>query len=91
MCFIDFEYQLLSDFHIFMDIFLFYSLLEGLRTSLQDYHKIICVILHFGRIFKHVKLFQIIIFENPYVQRVVGWATMPCLLKLKNLFKHVHE
>ena len=63
--------------------FMFYSLLEGLRTSLQDYHKTSCVILHFGRVFKYVKIFSNHIFENPYLQMAVGWTTMPCMLKLK--------
>ena len=35
--------------------------------------------------------FQIIIFENPHLLRVVGWATMPCMLNIENHFKHVHE
>ena len=38
MSFISFECQLLSDFHVLWNIILFYSLLEGFRTSLQIFH-----------------------------------------------------
>ena len=44
-----------------------------------------------GRAFKHIKIFSNHIFENSYLQRAIGWATMPCMRKIENLFKHVHE
>ena len=34
MCYIDFEWHWFSEFHVLWNIFLFYSLLEGFRTSL---------------------------------------------------------
>ena len=52
-------------------IFMFYSLLEGF-TSFQDYHKTSCVFLHFGRVFKHVKLFSNLIFWKPLLSKG-GW------------------
>ena len=51
LCFINFECRWSCDFHVFMDSFMFYSLLKGLRTSLQNYHKTSYVILHFERVF----------------------------------------
>ena len=71
------------DFQVFMDILLVYSLLEGLRTSFQDYHKSSCVFLHFGRVFNYVKIIFKSYFKNPFLLRAAGWATMPCMLKLK--------
>ena len=41
-----------------------------IRTSFQDYHKISCVFLHFGRVFKLIKIiFKILFFENPFHQK----------------------
>ena len=66
-----FEYYWLCDFQSFMDIFLFYSLLEGFRTSLQVYHKTSCVFFIFGRVFNCAKtIFKL--FENPYPSKG-GW------------------
>jgi len=70
------------DFHIFMDIHLFYFLLEGFRTNFKNYLKLV----HYssiGRVFKYVKIFSNHIFENPYLRRVVGWATIPCILLIE--------
>ena len=71
------------DYVIFMswNIFLFYSLLERFCTSFQVYHKTSCVFLHFGRVFNYAKIIFKLIFQNPFHQRAVGWATMPYLLK----------
>ena len=90
MCFIDLECQLLCDFHDLIDIFLFYSLLERFRTSLQVYHKTSCVFFILVEFFKHV-IFLNPIFENSYPKRAVGWATMPCMILIDNLFKQVHD
>ena len=40
-------------------------------------------ILHFGRVFKHVKIILKSYFWKPYHLRVAGWAIMHCMLKLK--------
>ena len=78
MCYIDLECWL-CDFHIFMDIFLFYSLLEGFRTSFLIYYKTKCVFIHFGRVFKlMLKLFSNLFLKTPSIEWAVGWATMPC-------------
>ena len=62
-----------------MNSFIFYSLLEGFHTSLEDYHKASSHSF-IGRVFK---LFSNFIFENFYPLREDGWATMPCMLLLK--------
>ena len=61
------------------NIYLFYSLLEGLRTSFQDYHKICCGFLHFGRVFNYTKIiFKFIFLKTPSFQgRMDG---RPCLV-----------
>ena len=48
----------MCDFHVFMDILLFYSLLEGFHTSFQDYHKASCVILHLEEFSIKLNLFS---------------------------------
>ena len=69
-------------------IFLFYSLLEGFRTSLQNFVIKLVRILHFGRVFKYAKLIFKLIFENPN-PRLDG---RPCLVYPSWIsFKHVHE
>ena len=85
MCFIDFECQLLSDFHVFMDIFMFYSLLEGLHTIFQDYHKLVVYFFILKEFSNLLKLFSNPIFENPFLQRADGWATMPCVPNWKSI------
>ena len=74
-----------------MNIFLFYSLLEGFRTSFEDYHKTSCVILHLVEFSIMLKLFSNLFLKIPTLPRAAGWATMPCMLLIENLFKHVHE
>ena len=71
MCFIDFECQLLSDFHVFMDIYLFYSLLEGFHTSFQDYHKTSSYS-SLGSVFNYAKIIFKLIFENSFLPKG-GW------------------
>ena len=62
---------------------MFYSLLEGFRTSFQNSHKTSCVFLHFGKVSSYAKIIFKLIFENPFHQWVVGRATMPYMLILK--------
>ena len=81
---------LICDFHIFMENILVYSLLEGFRTNLQFYHITSCGILHLVEFFKHI-IFSNLSLKTPTHSRAVGWATMPYMLIIKNLFKHVHE
>jgi len=52
MSFIANECWWLCDFQCCTDLFLFDSLLEGLHTSFQDYHKTSCVFLHFWKSFQ---------------------------------------
>ena len=70
-------------------IILFYSFLEGFRTSLQFSIKLVRILLY-GRVFQTYYIFKPI-FENPIHWRAVGWATMPCMVNIENHFKHVHE
>jgi len=65
MCYINFECWYLCDFHIFIDIVLFYSLLEGFRTSFQDYHKTSCVILLLVEFSIMLKLFSNLFLKTP--------------------------
>ena len=58
-------------FSCFMDILLFYSLLEGFRTSFQIYHKTSYVFFILVEFFKHV-ISSNPIFENPYPS-MGGW------------------
>ena len=80
----------MCDFHIFMDIFLFYSLLEGFRTSFQDYHKTSYVILHLEEFSIMLNLFSNLFLKTPSIK---GWLDgRPCLVNLiENLFKQVHD
>ena len=55
-----------------MDIFLFYSLLEGFRTSFQVFYKTSCVFPHLGRVFNYAKIIVKLIFENPFPS-IGGW------------------
>ena len=41
-------------------------------------------------VFKHTLFFKPI-FENPYLLRAVGWATIPCMYFIENYFKLEHE
>jgi len=54
-----------------MDMLMFYSLLEGFRTSFQVFHKTSSYS-SFGRGFKYAKLIFKLIFENPYPSKG-GW------------------
>ena len=74
-----------------MGYLLFYSMLEGFQTNFENYFKLVHYSSYGSDFQTMLKYFQIIIFENPYNQRAVGWDTMPCMLKIENLFKHVHE
>ena len=65
------------------NISLFYSLLEGFRTSFQNYHKTSCVILHMVEFSIILKLLSNLFLKTPTHQWVVGWATMPCMFILK--------
>ena len=67
------------------NIFLFYSLLEGFRTSFQLFH-ITSSYSSYGRVFKHT-IFSNLFLKTPTHPRAVGWATMPCMLIIENLFK----
>ena len=80
-----------DDFHVLWDILLFYSLLEGFRTSLQFYHITSCVLFILVALSILLKIFSNLFLKTPTLQRAVGWATMPCMLIIENLFKHVHE
>ena len=73
-----FECRWSCDFHVFMDSFMFYSLVGGLRTSLQDYHKTSYVIL-FERAFNYAKIiFKFTFLKTPSFQgRMDG---RPCLV-----------
>ena len=55
--------------------FLFYSLFEGFRTSLQVFPFKLVRILHYGNDFQTYYIFKFI-FENPYRSRADGWAIM---------------
>ena len=69
---------------------MFYSLLEGLRTSLQDYHKTSCVILYLVEFSIMLKLFSNLFWKSlPIKRRLVGRPCLVCIIE--NLFKHVHE
>ena len=72
------------------NIILFYSLLEGFRTSLQIFHITSYGILHKVEFFKHT-IFSNLFFENPHLQgRLVGRPCLVCSL-LKIHLKYVHE
>ena len=86
MCYIDFECQLLSNFHVFRNIFLFYSLLERLRTSFQDYYKTTCVFLHFGRVFKLVKIIFKSYFWKPLPSKGDWMGDHALYAQIENLF-----
>ena len=36
-------------------------------------------------------LYSNLFLKAPTLPRAVGWETMPCMLIIENLFKHVHE
>ena len=87
MCLIVFECLMIMWLTCFSwNIFLFYSLLEGFRTSLQIFH-ITSSYSSYGRVFKRVILFSNLFLKIPTLPRAVGWATMPCMLIIENLFK----
>ena len=81
-----FECWWLCDFHVFMDIFLFYSLLEGFRTSFQVFHKTSFVFLHFGRVFNYAKIIFKLIFENSYLPKGVRIGDHVLYALIENLF-----
>ena len=85
MCFIACWVSIIVYLAFYHKIYLcFIYMLEGFFTSFQNYHKTSFVILQFGSVFHTMlKWSSNYIFENPYHQRAVGWATMPCMLKLK--------
>jgi len=65
----------------------FYSLLEGFRTSFQDYHKTSFVILQYGSVFQTMlKISLIHNFENPY-QPKGWWLSDHALCILLNIFQ----
>ena len=65
----------------------FYSLLEGFRTSFQDYHKTSFVILQYGSVFQTMlKISLIHNFENPY-QPKGWWLGDHALCILFNIFQ----
>ena len=90
-CFIDFECLMIMWFTCFSwNIILFYSFLEGFRTSLQVFHLTSCGILRYGRVFKHT-LFSNLFLKTLSIQgRLVGRPCLVCSL-LKIILKHVHE
>ena len=51
---------------------LFYSLLEGFRTSFQNYHKTSCVILHLVEFSIMLKLFSNLFLKTP-TNAIGGW------------------
>ena len=63
------------DFMFHEKLILFYSLLEGFRTSFQIFHTTSYGILHMVEFFK-LSLFSNLFFENPYHLRADGWAIM---------------
>jgi len=72
------------------NIFLFYSLLEGFRTSLQVFHLTSCGILRYGRVFQTYYIFQTY-FWKPLPSKG-GWLGDHALyVYIENHFKHVHE
>ena len=69
----------------FMDIFLFYSLLEGFLLVFKFFIKLVCI-LYFGKVFKYAKPIFKLIFENPYPLKG-GWIGDHALYaKIENHF-----
>jgi len=86
MGFMDFECLVTMWFTCFSwNIILFYSLLEGFRTSLQIFHITSCGILHYGRVFKHT-IFSNLFLKTPTRPRAIGWETMPYMFIIENHF-----
>ena len=80
----------LCDFHIHGYISWFNPYLKDFALVFKFILKLVHI-LHLVEFFKLVKVFSNHILENPYNQRVDGWATTSCMLIIENLFKHVHE
>ena len=58
---------------------------ESLTSYFKNHLKLVHILL-LAEFSNMLNCFQTLIFENPYLLRAVGWATMPCMLKMKNLF-----
>ena len=72
-------------------IFLFYSLLEGFRTSLQVFHKTSCVILHLVEFSIMLKIIFKSYFWKPLPSKG-GWMGDHALFaQIENHFKLVHD
>ena len=67
-------------------IFLFYSLLEGFRTSLQIFHIASYGILHFGS-FSIKAYFQIFFLKTPTIDGWLDGRSCSCMLYIENQFK----
>ena len=63
-----------------------YDLVSCFEESITSYFKNYLKLVHILLLVEFLTIlsyFQNPIFENPYLQRAAGWATMPCMLKLK--------
>jgi len=86
MSYIDFECWWLCDFQVSWIYSCFIPFLKDFVLVYKFFIKLVRI-LHFGRVFKFAKLILKLIFENPYLQRAVGWAIMPCMLLIENPFQ----
>ena len=86
LCFIDFECLVIMWLTYFSwNIFLFYSLLKGFRTSLTILSYNSCVLFILVEFSIVLKLFSNLFLKTPTHPRAVGWATMPCMHYWKSI------
>ena len=71
-------------------LILFYSLLEGFRTSLQIFHITSCDILHLVEFFKQ-SLFSNLLLKTPTFQGWLDGRSWSCMPYIENYFKLEHD